>query len=293
MTLYGLIDVLTALGGVATRSQLLSAGFSPYQLTGAVRGGAIQRLRRSRYALNGIDPALKMAIQHGGILGSVSAARTYGLWTGLDDRIHISWKSHGNVAKPARVFFGTRPNIVHHWHLASTPTAHDSLLRVNVLESLAQIVRTESREMAVASADSALRIGLLADGEVRALFRSMPHAVAAWERYLDGRSDSGLESIARIWLIDRGIPFTFHAMIPGIGEVDFLIGTSLILETDGGQFHDSLDAAERDARRGARGAARGYITLRARYRMVMFAPHEWQRPLLEHVSRKDHLRRVT
>lgn len=202
----GLIEVLQEPGGVATRPELVAAGFSPYQLTRAVRSGVIQRLRRSRYALNDIDLTVKTAIQHGGILGSVSAARTYGLWTGLDDRIHISWKNHGNVAKPGRVVFGTRPDIVHHWHLASAATAHNSVLRVTPLESLAQILRTESREMAVASADSAIRVGVLREAEVRALFRTMPHAIRVWERYIDGRADSGLESIVRIWLIDRGIP---------------------------------------------------------------------------------------
>lgn len=81
-------------------------------------------------------------------------------------------------------------------------------------------------------------------------------------------------------------------MIPGVGEVDFLIGRSLILETDGGAFHDSGNAIERDARRNLRAATRGYLTLRARYGMVMFAQHEWRRPLIEMMARGDHLRRV-
>ena len=284
--------VLASLGGVATRPQLIAEGFSPYGLTRAVREGLIQRVRRSRYALNDLDADLKMAIQHGGVLGSVSAARAYGLWTGLDRRVHISWRSHGNVAKPGRVMFGTRPDLVHHWHVASCELPETSVVMVTALEALAQILRTESKEMAVACADSAVRHGVLTDEVVRELFRSVPSTIGAWERYIDGRSDSGLESIVRIWLIDRGIPFTFHAAITGVGEVDFLLGTSLILETDGGQFHDAPRDAERDARRNARSAARGFITLRARYRMVMFEPHEWQRPLLEHLSRGDHQRRV-
>jgi very-short-patch-repair endonuclease len=285
-------EVLASFGGVATRPQLIAEGFSPYGLTRAVREGHIQRLRRSRYALNDLDPGLKIAIQHGGVLGSVSAARAYGLWAGIDQRIHISWRNHGNVAKPGRVMFGTRPDLVHHWHVASCEPPETSVLMVTALEALAQILRTESKEMAVACADSAVRHGVLTDKEVRALLRSMPRRIAEWERYIDGRSDSGLESIVRIWLMDRGIPFIFHAVIPGVGEVDFLLGTSLILETDGGQFHDGPRDAERDARRNARSAARGFITLRARYRMVMFEPHEWQRPLIEHLSRGDHRRRI-
>ncbi|MDH6181843.1 very-short-patch-repair endonuclease [Microbacteriaceae bacterium SG_E_30_P1] len=283
--------VLAGVGGVATRPQLVARGFSGYGLTRAVRAGIIQRIRRSRYALNDLDSTLKLAIQHGGVLGSLSAARLYGLWVGLDDRIHISWRSHGNVAKPARVIFGTRPEVLHHWHVAAEVS--DSLLAVTPREALAQVLRTESRQLAVACADSAIRQGVLSDRDVRELFRSMPREIAEWERFIDGRSDSGLESMVRIWLIDRGIPFIFHKRIPGIGEVDFLIGRSLVFETDGGQFHDSARDAERDAVRNTRAAARGYITLRARYRMVMFAPHEWQRPLLEHLARGDHKRRVT
>lgn len=113
-------EVLDELGGVATRAQLVARGFHPYGLTAAVRLGTVLRLRRSRYALTTTDTPTRVAISLGGLLGGLSAARTYEWWTGLDNRIHVSWPAHGNVAKPGRVIFGPRPDIVHHWRLLRT-----------------------------------------------------------------------------------------------------------------------------------------------------------------------------
>lgn len=122
--------------------------------------------------------------------------------------------------------------------------------------------------------------------------RSLPDRIAAWECYIDGRSDSGLESIVRIWLIDCGIPFIFHAWIDGVGEVDFLIGHSLILETDGRAFHDSIVDATRDAARDNTAALRGFISVRLRYPLVVFEPEHWKARILEHLSRHDHTRTI-
>jgi hypothetical protein len=293
MTAHHLVAAVHALGGVATRAQLMRFGYTGYALTRAVRAGIVLRIRRSRYALVDTDTATRTAIELGGRLGGLSAAREYGWWTGLDTRIHVSWPAHGNVAKPGRVFFGRRPEVVHHWRILrdSERPRSDDLRREPPLEALAQVLVACDRETAVACADSAIHSGLVTDREVRALFRRMPPAIARWECYLDGRSDSGIESIVRIWLIDRGIPFVFHALVDG-HEVDFLIGTSLVMQTDGSEFHDSKRDAARDARQDFSSSIRGYLTMRVRYAYVMYDPGLWQARLLEQLARGDHRRLV-
>jgi hypothetical protein len=293
MTSTRLTSIVRMLGGVATRAQLRAHGYSGYSLTRAVRAGILLRIRRSRYALLDTDEVTRTAISLGGRVGGLSAARQYGWWTGLDARIHVSWPAHGNVAKPGRVLFGRRPEIVHHWRVLRSPeSASDDLRREPPLEALAQVLVSSDRETAIACADSAIRSGLVSEEQVRALLRSLPPRIAAWECYLDGRSDSGIESIVRIWLIDRGIPFVFHAPVDG-HEVDFLIGTSLVLQTDGREFHDPVAFAFRDAVQDFRASTRGYLPVRIRYAFVMFDPELWQRRVLEHLARGDHRRRVT
>ncbi len=291
MTPQHLTSIVRNLGGVATRAQLRRHGYTGFALTRAVRSGILIRIRRSRYALPDIDEPTRTAIALGGRLGGLSAAREYGWWTGLDTNIHVSWPAHGNVAKPGRVFFGRRSDVVHHWRITRTSN-NDDLRREPPLEALAQVLVSADRETAVACADSAIRSGLVSDAEVRALLRSLPGHIARWECYIDGRSDSGIESIVRIWLIDRGIPFVFHAIIGG-REVDFLIGDSLILETDGSTFHDGPADAARDARRDLSASIRGYSTARIRYSYVMYEPALRQASIIARLARRDHLRVLT
>jgi very-short-patch-repair endonuclease len=286
-----LLHTITRLGGVATRSQL--RGFSGRFLTAAVRAEVIIRIRRSRYALPTLDRPTVQAIAMGGRLGGLSAAGSYGWWRGDDDRLHVSWPPHGNVAKPGRVSFAPNPGIVHHWRILPQPeNLEQDLRREGPVETLAQVLLTADRETAIACADSAIRSGTLSISQVRLVFSRLPARVKAWERYVDGRSDSGLESLVRIWFIDNQIPFEVHPVIPGVGEADFLVGVSLITETDGREFHDSIKDATRDSRRDAVAASWGYLTMRIRYALVVHDPDLWQLALREHISRGDHLREI-
>lgn len=288
-----LVGTITALGGVATRPQLRRRGFSGRLLTAAVRAEVIQRVRRSRYALPSLDVATSTAIAMGGRLGGLSAAESYGWWRGDDTRLHVSWPPHGNAAKPGRAFFAKNPDIVHHWRiLPELEGAALDLRREGPSETLAQVLITADRETAIACADSAIRSGLLSISQVRLIFSRLPARVRAWERYVDGRADSGLESLVRIWFVDNKIPFEIHPVLPGVGEVDFLVGTSLITETDGRSFHDSLVDATRDSRRDAVAASWGFLTMRIRYALVMHDPDLWQTAILEHLARGDHLRDI-
>ncbi len=295
-----LMATMTELGGIATRKALRVRGISGYSLTSAVRSGIVVRVRRAWYALPGLDDHRRIAIMLGGRIGGMSAAASYGWWIGLEERVHVSWPAHGNVAKPGRVQFAYPDSrsardhqIVQHWRvLHGVPSGRSDEWRESPLESLAQVMLCSDRTTAVACADSAMRVGTVSESAVRALIASLPERFSAWNRYLDPRSDSGLESIVRCWLIERGIPFEFHRRIDGVGEVDFVVGRSIIIETDGRQFHDAIADATRDANRDNALSIRGYIVIRLRYAMVMYNWPACELRILEHLSRQDHLRRV-
>ena len=288
--------LVRAFGPVATRAQLRTAGVSGPALTAAVRAGILVRLRRGYYAPPSVAVDCATAIRLGGRLGSISAARSYGWWDGGDNRVHVSWPVDGHVAKPGRVEFDSTSAAagpVHHWRILREPDhSATSTWRESPKQSLAQVLLSSDRLTAVACADSALRAGTLSFFEVMAVFAAMPRRVRAWSRYVDGMPDSGLESIVRVWLIDRGIPFVLHPAIAGVGEVDFLVGESLIIETDGQLGHDDREGRRRDYRRDTAAASRGYLAVRLNYAQVMFGWASCERQLLEHLGRGDHRRPI-
>lgn len=281
------------LSGIATRDQLLVHGMTPAAITFAVRSGMLVRLRRAWYATPGTPFEHRVAISLGGRVGGVSAGRSYGMWTGLDTGIHVSWAPHGNVARPGRrLAYPTNREladrvIVPHWRLHSA-AAPGEPWRESPGEALRQTFRSCELPLAVAMADSARRLGLVSAADTRRLLRSLPARFAPLGPAIDGRPDSGLEAIVRLWLLQAGIPFRLHPVIRGF-EVDFLIERSLIVETDGREFH-SGEAFERDRARDLALGTDGYVTIRLSYRQVLQNWAECEQRILAAIARGDHRR---
>lgn len=298
MPLHLIPAVFGSLGPVATRSQLLERGVTVRQLARAVGDGTIVRLRRAHYALPTVDPDCATAVRLGGRLGGISAARSYGWWDGRDTALHVSWPDHGNVAKPGRPLFASPEKvtvegrmIVRHWRiLREQSTATRTCWRETPEQTLAQVLLCCDRLTAIACADSAIRTGSLTPFEVAAVFAAMPRRVRRWHRYVDGVPDSGTESIVRVWLEDRGIPYVIHPRIRDVGEVDFLVGTSLIIEVQSKAHHNGPRERHRDYLRATAAAVQGYITAHLDYAQIMYLWPHCERQILEHLARGDHHR---
>jgi very-short-patch-repair endonuclease len=282
--------------GIATREQLLAVGMTPRAITAAVRAGGLLRLRRAWYAAPGTPFEQRIAIALGGRVGAVSAARSYGMWTGADTGIHVSWAPHGNVAVPGRrlAYPGQREisghAIVPHWRSPGIPARFD-LWRETPVEAIRQTFRGCDETLAVAMADSARRLGLVTASEMRHLLRSLPQRFGGLEAVIDGRTDSGLETSVRLWLLTAGVAFRLHPVIHGL-EVDFLVGRSLVIETDGREFHIGA-AFESDRERDRLLGSRGYVVIRFSYRQIM---EDWPgcvERILAALDRGDHLRSVS
>lgn len=290
--------MLGSLGPVATGAQLVERGISVRQLARAVADGTILRIRRAHYALPTVDPDCATAIRLGGRLGGISAARSYGWWDGDDTAIHVSWPDHGNVAKPGRPLFASPEKltadgrmIVRHWRiLREESTEERACWRETPEQTLAQVLLSCDKLTAIACADSAIRTGVLSPFQVAAVFAAMPHRVRSWHRYVDGLPDSGTESMVSVWLQDRGIPYVIHPSIRDVGEVDFLVGTSLIIEAQSKAHHDGPRERHRDYLRATAAAAQGYITMHLDYAQIMYMWPACERQILEHMARGDHRR---
>ena len=117
----------------------------------------------------------------------------------------------------------------------------------------------------------------------------VPAFRAALEEWLiDGRPvDSVLEpAMRKLFERYRLPPYEFHARIAGY-EVDFwIVGTPVVLECDGWEFHAKTRAQQAaDAARDADLSEHGYVTVRFTYHQIVRRPAEQARRILGIVHR--------
>lgn len=135
---------------------------------------------------------------------------------------------------------------------------------VALVPALAQALPELARENAVAILDDVLHRGLVAPrgfDEVRDLVRRRRggRRVARWCELVDGRSESPLESVARLRCLDGGVPPDQLQVeirdgsnrLVGRGDLGWRLrgGRWLIAEIDGREFHESPNAVFHDRTR--------------------------------------------
>ena len=127
-----------------------------------------------------------------------------------------------------------------------------------------------NRLASAAALDSAIRV------HGRRGRPGVPALRAALEEWvIDGKAlDSELERRMKVLSKQHRLPpWQFHAIIMGY-EVDFwFVGTPIVLECDGWEFHDKRrERFERDRKRDAELTAAGYITVRFTFTMLTRQP---------------------
>lgn len=263
---------------IATRRQLMRLGMSPLDLTEGVRAGQLLRVRRDRYALPSTTPAILEAVRVGGLLSCVSAADFHGIWVPDEPFTHIAMVHEASrMRSPRNRFVPLSPENrdgceLHWWPLVEPDAA--SLHSVSVVDSLVHIIRCKPRPIAVSALDSALFEKKIARSDLERIFAAVPAKFALLRGDIDGRSMSGLETIARLMVRDAGLHCESQAHFRGVGDVDLLVEHCVVVETDGRKWHDKKPAQRRDYDRDVILAARGITVLRFNYRQIMYHPEQ-------------------
>jgi very-short-patch-repair endonuclease len=257
-------------GGIAPRSALISAGFTPRALASAVLSSRIVRARRAWYAVPDADPDRVTAVMLGGRLGAFSALESYGIWRGPDRDLHVSWAPHGTVASSGRrsTGFPLGGGIVSYWRHDGFADGPDPW-RESVQQSLAQIAACASDLEVLCACDSAVDKGLLSAFELHEIFALGPARGRGLASEVDGSADSGLETILRVWARRLGLRVRTQVVLGG-HPVDMVIEESLAIETDGREFHSDEIPFERDRLITGRLQAHGFTVYRPTYSMIMF-----------------------
>lgn len=276
-----LLNTIDELGGISTRRDLLRCGFTGHQLTAAVRGGIVRRVRQGHYALANADVERLAAVRLGGRLGCLSATKTFGLWAGSDECVHVTLPANAarlrtNVPLRGREVALTpdrfRLPVVLHWR--DVPVGRrtsGNAWRVDLPTALAEVASCAARRDVRAAFESAIHEGLLQVGDAqRWLDAVLPSTETPM--VLSAASGSGAESHLIEELVAQGLEFLQQVEFPGVGYVDFLVAGRLVVEVDGYEFHSSKDQFEIDRARDAILLSRGYATLRIPARVMIHEP---------------------
>ena len=270
-----MVELLTRMGGVATRAQLIGAT-SRREVDAALAGGAVVVLARGRYALPQVEEARAAAHAITGVLCLSSAALVHGWGVKLPpDLPHVSVPRNRKLAddRVAKVEL--------HRFRFGPDDVDDGVTRPD--RTLLDCLRLLPFDEALAIVDSALRAGY-PPSRLRALVRdargqhavrmrqivevASPDAANPFESVLRaialGVSGLALEPQVSLW---RGETF--------LGRPDLVDERlRIVAEADSFEWHGSRAALRADARRYNALAVEGWLVLRFTWEDVMFRPAE-------------------
>lgn len=260
---------------ILRRRDLIAGGMSGRAITAGVRNGTLIRVRRDRYAAPGIDGPTLFSTRVGGRLACISALRDAGVFAAetIAPHVHVG-ENQSRLRSPRdrRVRLGAlnRDGVVLHWHplVVQQDTEH----RVSVVDALRQVLRCQPAPLAVASVDNALFTGGIETQDLDAVFAGLPRRLRALRGRVNGRSESGQESVLRWWLVEAGLAFQIQVDITGVGRVDFLVEGRLVIEADSRLAHSTWERQKRDRDRDLGLARQGIASLRPHYTAIMFSP---------------------
>lgn len=199
-------DVFAAHGGLATTRQLLEV-VSRKTLECHVRAGRVVRARRGVYAAAQPDmfgqlAALDLATGTRIVACLGTAAALYGFDTEADPRLHVL--DPGIRLRPTA-------DIMVHQRLGAPLRGIGGRLATAPAWTAIEVARTLRRPRALATLDTAVRIGACTPSELTYALAEQKGRrgivkVRELSAYIDRRSESAMESEARLVFIDGGLP---------------------------------------------------------------------------------------
>ena len=269
---------LGARGGIGHREDAAAAGFSPAHVRAAIREGAVRRIRSRWIATSWAPQDLARAADTGGSITCVSLARRRDWWVPpeADDRLHVHLPRHASVRGEG---------LLVHWAKPLGPV-RSRVLEASVEDALAHAAQCFELDQAAAIWESAIRKESIALESLRQVaWRSSSARLVA--DHVRGGTGSSLETIFHVRLSSWGIRLRFQVRLAG-HDVDFLIGTHLVVQVDGWAHHSSSADRTRDVAHDAELRMRGYTVLRFSYAQIM---HDWagvERVLVAAIARGAH-----
>lgn len=247
--------------GIATLRELRERGFRDARIRTALRRGELVRVRPGVVAVPTVDSEVLAAARLGGRLAGASAASRHGLWVPHPRRLCVEVPRGIHVpANDASVIRGP---------------AGPSVFGVSSIEDLIpQVLRSEPPPIAIAILDSVLRRSSLTRPDLEFAAGALPARLRRLLSLVDGRADTGSESIVRVLLALAGIRAVPQVRVPftDLERLDLVVGDRLVLECDSRAHHATPEELDRDNARDLALTALGFVVLRLRYRAIIQHP---------------------
>lgn len=209
-----LVALMADQGGVFTRAQGVRLGVPAIELDRRRRAGQLVAVRRGVYADADHSTSHLQAASARRLITAGDVVISHGSAACL-----LGYRLLGGPPRIPALTVARQPDEpalrLHHLHTAGVPTAHRMLLHPAVpitspARTVADCARGLSRDAALVVADSALG-ARVSRAEVLAILGRCVRwtgVVGALEvvRFADGQAESALESLARQWFLEQGLP---------------------------------------------------------------------------------------
>jgi very-short-patch-repair endonuclease len=257
---------------VWTYRELRRAGVGRTEVERMMIDGRLLRVRVGWYASTDTHASVLAAVRAGGSMSCSAALQKHGIWVVRGD-LHVRLEPRSRRYSSSAV--------VHRMRGSATGGIDD------LPTALRMAVVCLSPELAVCAIDSALNNRRFTRPQLASLLET-PRG----RRLLalaDGRSESGLETLARLRLRAHRLKVHVQVEIDEIGRVDLMIGNRLVIELDGDEWHSTPGQREKDRRRDSALTARGYLVMRAGFTRIMNDCDAFVQEVLAVVRRREHL----
>lgn len=243
-------------GGAARRPFLVRVRADADALADAVGRGAVRQVGRGVFALPGTPSDVVAAAVHNARLGCLSALARAGVAVLRPPEVpHLSvGRQRGRRPSALRNRF---PVVIHRG--SAEP---DGPTSVTVASALARALLCRPGVEGIVPVDSALHQRLVTVGQVHAALPEGAMRATAALGLADPASRSPLETVARLALVRAGLEVRAGVVIPGVGEVDLLVGRCLVVELDGYAYHSGRREFREDRRRDRELLLQGFVVLR-------------------------------
>ncbi len=263
---------------MATRATLLDGDLTRRGLAAALASGALIRVRRDRYMRADSPQATRDAVRIGGRLTCLSLLQMLGVFVFANSVVHVhivrgmSRLRSTNQATGALEPRGERGQRLH-WLVLVRPDDATAAY-VGIVDALAHAVLCQAPRHAIATLDSALNKGLIELADLGDVFSALPPRFAALRPLVDGRAQSGPETLVRLMARALGCRVDLQSWFEGVGYVDMVIDRWLVIECDSKEFHQDWEQQVKDRNRDLALATLGYATLRLTAAQIMYRPDE-------------------